>query len=324
MSSSSQEDTGMRVSVVIPTFNSEERIGECLLSLGRQILQPHEIIVVDGGSTDSTASIVEKMNGVKLIVNEESHTPGSSRNRGAEAATGEVVFFCDSDCVADLRAVEYHVRAFEARNDISGVMGAIRNAVPGNPVSDFVQREIIVSQWLRSLNPDGSVKYLQTGTGNLSMYRYEFVKWKFREDQGFSEDTELSIRLGNKVKILFEPRAIVFHYHPTTVEDLFEQRKWYGERFCGITHNFKRDSFRPDSLFFSAYRYIDLPGELLDEAVSRDNRLLCEGCRIGKCRISQVRLPRHGSSDEYLCRVICLAFASGILKQRTGIDYSWK
>lgn len=314
----------MKVSVVIPTYNSEKRVGECLLSLGKQTLSPHEIIVVDGGSNDSTTRMLEKIDGVKLIINEESHTPGSSRNRGAEAATGEVVFFCDSDCVADRRTVEYHVRAYETRDAISGVMGAIRNAVPGNPVSDFVQREIMASQWLRSLNPDGSVKYLQTGTGNLSMYKCEFMKWKFREDPGFSEDTELSIRFRGKVKILFEPRAIVFHYHPTTLEDLFEQRKWYGERFCGIARHYRRESFRPDSLFFSAYRYVDLTVDCLRDAVTNDNRLLCEGCRMGECKISQVRMPRQGSSEEYLCKVVCLAFASGILKQRTGIDYLWQ
>ena len=314
----------MKISVVIPTYNSEKTIGECLLSFSKQTYPPHEIVVVDGKSTDSTTKIVKSIKEVKLIINEKSRTPGSSRNRGAETATGEVLFFCDSDCVADKKVLEYHVKAYKSRYGVSGVMGSIRNAGPRNAISNFVQKEIMASQWLRSLNPDGTVKYFHAGIYNFSIYRSEFLKRKFREEPMVSEDTELSIRISGKLKILFEPRAIVFHHHPTTLQALFEQRKWYGERFFGLTKYCRRESFKPDSLSFSALRCMDFPEDYLYKAVFQDNCLLCKGCRIRKCKIDVQRLPRQGDSDKYLCRVVCLAFASGILKQRSGIDYPWQ
>ena len=119
----------MKISVVIPTFNSEKTIGECLHSFSKQTYPPHEVIVVDGKSKDSTAKIVKGFDDVKLIINEESHTPGSSRNRGAEAAGGDVLFFCDSDCIADESTLEYHVKAYQGEFGPEGL-----ESPPSNPV----------------------------------------------------------------------------------------------------------------------------------------------------------------------------------------------
>jgi glycosyltransferase involved in cell wall biosynthesis len=281
------------------------------------------VIVVDGQSTDRTTHIVNEFENAQLIINNSSHTPGSSRNRGAEAANGEIIFFCDSDCLADKHALEYHVHTYKKNSDIVGVMGSIRNANPGNPIAEFVQREIMASQWQRSLNKDGTVNDIQAGIYNLSLYRSEFLKWKFREEPYLSEDTELSLRIAGKAKILFEPRAIVYHHHRTRLQALFEQRKWYGARFFGLSTYCGRISYKPDSFYFSALRFIDSPEEDLTKAVCQDNRLLCQGCLIQHCQINTKQLPKRVESDEDLCRVICLAFASGILQQRTGIKYQW-
>jgi glycosyltransferase involved in cell wall biosynthesis len=308
--------------VVIPAFNSEKTIAACLQSFGRQTHPPHEVIVVDGKSEDATAQIVKEFDTVQLLINETSHTPGSSRNRGAEAAQGDILFFCDADCTADDRALEAHVNAYARRSDIVGVMGAIQNANPGNPIAEFVQREIMANQWLQNLNPDGTVN--QVHTGIFSMQRAEFLKWKFIEDSQVSEDSEFSLRIRNRLKILFEPRAIVFHPHPTTLSALFKQRKGYGERFIGLTKYYHNGVFKPDSLFSSAMRYRHFSSEDLVKAIFQDNRLLCRGCPVQKCKFETMNLPKQGNSNEFLYRLICLAFASGILKKRTGIEYQWQ
>ena len=46
--------------------------------------------------------------------------------------------------------------------------------------------------------------------------------------------------------------------------------------------------------------------------------------QVPVCKNDTMKLSKQGISDEYLCRVICLAFASGILKQRTGTNYQWQ
>ncbi len=315
--------TAKKISIIIPTYNSEKTLQKCLSSFLDQTYPPHEIITVDGGSTDSTEKIIKSFHNVKWLINKK-RLQGPGRNRGAETATGDILFFCDHDCIADKKVLEYHIKVYNNRSDISGIMGAIGNASPRNDISNFVQKEFISSQWLRSLNSDGTVKYFQTGTYNFSMYRSEFLKWKFPEDPTVSEDTELSMRMDGKVKILFEPRAIVYHHHPSTVEELFKQRKYYGERFFGL-FRYKKGNlvFQPDSFFYSAMRFINFSEDWLSKAVTKDNRLLCEGCKIQRCKIDVPKNHISGTSDEDLSKLVCLAFSSGILKQRTGKDISW-
>jgi len=238
---------------------------------------------------------------------------------GAEAAKGDLVFFCDSDCMAHKKAVEYHLKAYGC-GDVHGVVGFIHNATPRNRIADFVEKGILANQWL-SPNPDGTIKYLQMSGTNLSMRRDEFLKRKFSEEPMIAEDTELAIRTGTLLRIVFEPRPILYHPHPTTTDSLFNQRKRYWENFFWLTRRHSRSIFKPGSLCHSALRFIDFPEDYLQKGVFEDNRLLCRDCPILRCQIDAQRLSRENDSEKNLCGIICLAFASGILKQRTVRDY---
>ncbi len=82
------------VSVIVPTYNSEEVLGECLESLRLQKVTPFEVIVVDGGSTDQTLAIAHQF-GAKVI--EMAPNRSAQRNAGAERASGAYLLFIDSD-----------------------------------------------------------------------------------------------------------------------------------------------------------------------------------------------------------------------------------
>lgn len=84
-----------KISVIIPLYNTEKYIGECLDSVLSQTYQNLEIIVVDDGSTDNGVSIA-KSRKVKVI---EQKNMGVSvaRNTGIDAATGEFLHFIDAD-----------------------------------------------------------------------------------------------------------------------------------------------------------------------------------------------------------------------------------
>ena len=90
------------VSVVIPMYNVEKYIGECLDSLLYQTFQDFEVIIVNDCSTDNSRAIaesyVDKFNGrLKIFDNEKNSGPSDTRNNGLRRATGEYVFFMDSD-----------------------------------------------------------------------------------------------------------------------------------------------------------------------------------------------------------------------------------
>lgn len=91
-------DCRPRFSVVIPAYNEEQFIGDCLDSLLRQDFgDPCEIIVVDNNSTDDTAAVA-KSHGA-TVVREERQGVCWARQRGSEMATGEIIISTDADTV---------------------------------------------------------------------------------------------------------------------------------------------------------------------------------------------------------------------------------
>ncbi|CRH33274.1 Glycosyl transferase family 2 [Pantoea ananatis] len=90
------------LSVIIPTYNVEKYIVECVDSLLRQISAPNEIIIVNDSSTDGTVALIEQHYGhlpqVKLITIANGGA-GNARDKGVEVAEGQFVFFCDPDDV---------------------------------------------------------------------------------------------------------------------------------------------------------------------------------------------------------------------------------
>lgn len=85
------------VSVIIPVYNEENCIKDCITSLSNQDFKPIEILTVDDGSKDSSAKICEDLN---LKVLKQNHKgPGAARNLGARNAKGNILILIDADMV---------------------------------------------------------------------------------------------------------------------------------------------------------------------------------------------------------------------------------
>ncbi len=101
-----------KISVIIPMFNAEKFIGECLESILKQTFQDFEVIVVNDCATDSSLAIVEsyvpKFNGRLKVFQLEQNTGSGAvpRNTGLKVARGEYVFFVDADDSLTLTALE--------------------------------------------------------------------------------------------------------------------------------------------------------------------------------------------------------------------------
>src|SRR4051794_5310797 len=88
------------VSVVVPMFNVERYLLDCLESLAGQTLRDLEVVMVDDGSTDSTTSIAAAFAARDdrfVLVRQLNGGLGRARNAGADRATGEYLAFVDSD-----------------------------------------------------------------------------------------------------------------------------------------------------------------------------------------------------------------------------------
>ena len=97
------------ISIIIPAYNSEKFIQHCILSVVNQTYRDLEIIIVDNNSTDSTAEIIKKAeltdSRIKYVFCTVAGV-SNARNAGLFAATGDYVFFLDSDDTLDLSTME--------------------------------------------------------------------------------------------------------------------------------------------------------------------------------------------------------------------------
>lgn len=108
-----------QVSVVIPAYNEEEHLEECLIALEAQTVKPLEIIVVDNNSKDKTVEIAKRHKTVKLI-KEKKQGLYFSRQTGMAAAKGDVIGKIDADTIVD----EHWVEVLEETFSDPGVFAA--------------------------------------------------------------------------------------------------------------------------------------------------------------------------------------------------------
>lgn len=99
----------VKVSVVIPVYNVEKYLAECLDSILEQSLKEIEVIVVNDGSTDGSLAIIEKYkneNRNMLVINQENQGVACARNAGLEKVSGQFLYFMDSDDILEKTALE--------------------------------------------------------------------------------------------------------------------------------------------------------------------------------------------------------------------------
>jgi glycosyltransferase involved in cell wall biosynthesis len=122
--------------VVIPAYNSATHLQLCLeaLTAGRSV--PHEIIVVDDGSTDNTPEVLAGDH-LKAMNTGGRRGPAMARNLGAAEATGDVLLFLDSDVCVQPDTLQMVSAAFEADPQLDALMGSYDNE-PGSP--DFLSQ----------------------------------------------------------------------------------------------------------------------------------------------------------------------------------------
>ena len=112
------------VSVVIPVHNSAESLGRCLQAVAASHYRPHECIVVDDGSTDGSRTIARQFPVRLLELGGGPFGPAYARNRGAEAASGEVLCFVDSDIVICPDTLSEVAETFAQRPQVDAVFGS--------------------------------------------------------------------------------------------------------------------------------------------------------------------------------------------------------
>ena len=111
------QENRMKISVVIPAYNCERYISRAIDSVLSQTWQAHEIVVVDDGSTDSTADKVKDYGDKVRYIYQDNAGPGAARNKGVDSAKGDWIGFLDSDDVFMAERLEFQARLLEAEGE---------------------------------------------------------------------------------------------------------------------------------------------------------------------------------------------------------------
>jgi len=231
-----------RVSVVVCSYNSERTMEACLASLEVLNYPDYEVIVVNDGSTDRTLEIAERFPYCRII-SQPNKGLSVARNVGAEAATGEIVAYTDSDCVADPDWLTYLVGKMEASGlaacggpnfpppEDSLVPAAVAVS-PGGPTHVLISDE--VAEHIAGCNMAFRRDVLLELGGFDPVYRAAGddvdICWRF-QDAGHT--------------IGFSPAAIVWHFRRNTIGAYFGQQRGYGkaEALVYAKHPFRFNLF---------------------------------------------------------------------------------
>ncbi len=211
------------MSVVVAACNAERTLGACLSSLGDLNYPDYETIVVDDGSTDSTAQIAEAA-GVRCVRRDHLGL-GAARNAGIDAARGEIVAFIDADARAD-RDWLYHLAetVMRKRTAASGP-----NFPP--PAGSRIAAAIAAAP--------GAPREVRAGDDALAQLcgcNMALEKTVLEKIGGFDpmftaagDDVDLSWRIRDGGAALASaPGAIVIHDRRSTMREYLAQQRGYG------------------------------------------------------------------------------------------------
>ena len=216
--------TAPKASVIIPAYNAAATLGECLTSV-RQLNYPdYETIVIDDGSTDSTAQVAEQA-GVKTI-RIEHRGLASARNAGAQAASGEIIAFIDADARAD-RDWLYHLAETITRREAAAASGpnfaptaasaraAAMGAAPGLP------REVRAGDDILAQLCGCNMAVTKSALAKIGGFDPAFTT--------AGDDVDLSWRLAASGETLaYAPGAVVIHERRATLAAYLAQQRGYG------------------------------------------------------------------------------------------------
>lgn len=215
---------GLKISVIIPSFNTKEILASCLQSLGSD----YEIIVVDNGSTDGSVAMLKKLQSqnpkIKTIFNQKNKGFGGANNQGIKVATGDYLLFLNSDTLVKDQA-PFKMAHFLKENPKTGMVGCRLLNKDGSyqpsagpfPSLGITFIMLFVEHWFRDLVRASFLqdKEVDWVMGAAMMTKKEVITKVGLMDEGifmYMDEVELCYRIKKAgFKVMFYPEAEIIH-----------------------------------------------------------------------------------------------------------------
>ena len=219
-----------KISIIIPVYNMEKYLKDCLDSVVNQTMNDIEIICVNDGSTDISLSILKKYaaqdDRIKVI-DKENTGVGPSRNVGLECVSGEYVMFLDSDDILRNNACEVaYEKIKESNSDILSFGWHVFTDTDNSVYKKISKDYKLVDKNISFMNNDWE-NALKTDHPYLwnKIYKTDFIKgYRFLKIKFFAEDVDMIYKLFNSCNKI------------TLIEDVL-----YKHRISGQNRSLKRD-----------------------------------------------------------------------------------
>lgn len=212
------ERKGALISIIIPVYNVEQYLPNCLSSIAEQTYKHFEAILVDDGATDLSGTICEKysLNDSRFrVIHQENQGLSSARNTGLKVAKGEYISFIDGD--------DYiHPQMIETLYNAAIETGCKVSMINGKIVKHYSSPEGEVAKKLQIINQDTLVNNLFNPPHDDLLFKYSYVWNKLYHKsiiEGLSfnnalcEDMDFNIRVFLKIdKLAFVDTRLYYYF----------------------------------------------------------------------------------------------------------------
>lgn len=224
----------IKVSIILPVYNTGKYLKKCLDSLVNQSLEEIEIIAIDDESKDNSLEILKAYQSIygdklKVIANEKNLGAGATRNKGLEIVNGEYIGFVDSDDYINLDMMEFLYREADKNEHPDIVRCGYRPFIGKIDATFLTTKRTVTDNSI--LLPKENKDYICTeypGSCNKIMRRDLIKETRFPEGLKWEDYPFNTFLLGKADRVLFL-NDVKYHYRVnlsgTTINDIIRPQK---------------------------------------------------------------------------------------------------
>lgn len=200
-----------KVSIIIPNYNYGRFLRQAVQSALDQSLVPHEIIVLDDGSTDDSKEVLNAFGDSIIVVDQINAGVAAARNKGAETATGEFFAFLDADDYWHREKLEKQMEIFGLDAEIGFVHCGLTNVdEKGVRIDDHLSGK-------EGRVADELLKFQEVVIANTIVVKRDVFEkvggYDTKRDLHPSEDWDLCYRLSRETKLGFVRESLLYYRH---------------------------------------------------------------------------------------------------------------